>query len=433
MATIPTTPTLDVVVAWLDVRMHLRFSAIAVCAALLLTSCAAGSQSGSSPSSPSIVTVIATPPPPTPPPTGPTAITPIIGSVLAAPMPVAATDGKTHLAYELVLTNASPQDVTLTSVAAVAAGDRLLTLSGDGLAQWTRVLASSTPTTTIPPAQTALVWLDVAVDGERIPTDISHTIAITLPQPQPPLTETTMTETIAPTTVDNRKPVTISPPLSGDNWVDGNGCCGMIPHRMAVSPLNGQLWAPERYAIDYVRLTPDGRLFNGDKADLRSYPTFGADVIAVADGPVVAVVDNLPEQVPGANPVGLPLDQYAGNHVIQDIGGGNYVMYAHLKTGSVKAKLNDRLTTGQTIGAVGNTGNTDGPHLHFQLMSNPEPLRANGLPFLFDKFGLDSRLSPESSELMETGGPVVFQHGVRPAEETFVMPLYLDAMTYPQR
>jgi hypothetical protein len=359
--------------------------------------------------------------------------TPIVGSVLAPPMPVAATDGKTHLAYELVLTNASPQDVTLTSVAAVAGGNRLLTLSGDELGSWTRVLGTPTPTTTIRSAQTALLWLDVVVDDASVPAEISHTVGISVAAPQPPLTQPTMTETLAPTTVDNRKPVTISPPLSGDNWVDGNGCCGMTPHRMAVSPLNGQLWAPERYAIDYVRLTPDARLFNGDKGDLRSYPSFGFDVFAVADGPVVAVVDNLAEQVPGANPVGLPLDQFAGNRVIQDIGGGNYVMYAHLKTGSVKVKVDDRLTTGQVLGAVGNTGNTDEPHLHFQLMSDPEPLRANGLPFLFDKFRLDSRLSPAGPEPGATGEPVVFQHGVTPAEKSFVMPLTQDVMTYPRR
>jgi len=348
-------------------------------------------------------------------------------------MPVAATDGKTHLAYELVLTNASPQDVTLTSVEAVADGNRLLTLPGDGLAHWTRVLGNATPTATINSAQTALVWLDVVVDAANIPSEITHTVGISLPQPQPPLTEATMTESIAPTTVDNRKPVTISPPLSGDGWVDANGCCDMDPHRTAVSPLNGQLWAPERYAIDYVRLTPDGRLFNGDKGDPQSYAAFGADVMAVADGPVVAVVDDLPEQVPGANPVGLPLDQYAGNRVIQDIGGGNYAMYAHLETGSVKVKVGDRLTTGRTLGAVGNTGNTDSPHLHFQLMSDPQPLRANGLPFLFDKFRLDSRLYPGGNEPAQLDGPVVFQPGVTPAEKTYVMPLSLDAMTYPRQ
>ena len=371
---------------------------------------------------------------------GPPMLTPIVGSVLAPPMPVAATDGKTHLAYELVLTNASPQDVTLMSVDAVAAGNRLLTLSGEGLAPWTRVLANPTPTTTIRPAQTALVWLDIAlagaVDAASTPTDLIHTVTVSVPVPQLPMAtsagQETMTETIAPTTVDHRIPVTISPPLSGDDWVDANGCCDATPHRMAVSPLNGALWAPERYAIDYVRLTPDGRLFNGDKGDLAGYPSFGADVIAVADGHVVAVTDGLPEQVPGANPVGLPLDEYAGNRVIQDIGGGNYVMYAHLKTGSIKVKVGDRLTTGQPIAAVGNTGNTDAPHLHFQLMSDPEPLRANGLPFLLDKFRLDSRLPPDAIEVLEAGGPVL-QRGVTPSERTFQMPLYLDVMTYPGR
>lgn len=364
-------------------------------------------------------------------------LTPIVGSVLSPPMPVAASDGKTHLVYELVLTNASPQDVTLTSVDAVAAGNRLLTLSGDGLAHWTRVLANPSPTTTIRPAQTALVWLDIAlagpVDAASTPADLIHTVTISVPQTPLTVGPATMTETIAPTTVDHRTPVTISPPLSGDNWVDANGCCDATPHRMAVSPLNGALWAPERYAIDYVRLTPDGRLFSGDKGDLAGYPSFGADVIAVADGRVVAVTDGLPEQVPGANPVGLPLNEYAGNRVIEDIGGGNYVMYAHLKTASTKVKVGDRLTTGQTIGAVGNTGNTDAPHLHFQLMSAPEPLRANGLPFLFDKFRLNSRLFPESIELLSSGGPAVLQHGVTSADKTFQMPLYLDVMNYPGR
>ena len=367
-------------------------------------------------------------------PLGPVAVTPIVGSVLAPPMPVPATDGKTHLAYELVLTNTTSQDVTLTSVAAVSGGRTLLNLSGNSLAYWMRMVGTPTPTATIGPAQTALMWLDVTVDDAAgIPADISHIIGMSLPQPQPPLTEPTMTETIAPTTVDNRKPVTISPPLSGANWVDANGCCGMTPHRMAVNPLNGQLWAAERYAIDYVQLTPDGRLFTGDRGDLLSYPYFGADVHAAADGQVAAVVDNLPEQVPGASPVGLPLDQYAGNHVIEDIGAGNYVMYAHLKTGSVKVKVGDKITTGQVVGAVGNTGNTDTPHLHFQLMSASDPLRANGLPFMFDKFRLDSRIAPAGNVPVDGGGQAQMQHGIPAGDQTYRMPLYLDVMTYPDR
>ena len=47
---------------------------------------------------------------------------------------------------------------------------------------------------------------------------------------------------------------------------------------------------------------PDGRLFSGDRTKLESFAYFGADIHAVADGPVVAAVDGLPEQVPGASP-----------------------------------------------------------------------------------------------------------------------------------
>ena len=112
-------------------------------------------------------------------------------------------------------------------------------------------------------------------------------------------------------------------------------------------------------------------MFTGDTNKLESYPYFGADIHAVADGPVVGVLDGLPEQIPGKTPTGLPLEQYGGNHIVQDIGDGNYAFYAHLKTGSVKVKVGDQLTTGQVIAALGNTGNSDAPHLHFHVMSTP--------------------------------------------------------------
>ena len=421
--------------------MQTRFSAIALCAvaaaALALASCATGKEVTPSSSPPR---VIATPPAfstsgtPVPAPLGQAVMTPVVGSVLAPPIAVPGTDGRVHLAYELQLTNTLAQEVTLTSVAAVAGDKTLLTLAGDGLAYWTRVLGSTTPTVKLGPAQTAVVWIDVAVDEvASVPMDITHTIGLTVPPPQPPLVRAAMTENIAPTKVDTRRPVTISPPVSGPNWLDGNSCCDMTSHRMAVIPLNGQLWAPERFAVDYVQLTPDGRLFNGPKTELSSYPYFGADIHAVADGPVVVVVDSVPEQVPGSLPTGLPLDQYSGNYVVQDIGGGNYAFYAHLKLGSTKVKVGDQLKTGQVIAALGNSGNTDAPHLHFHLMSTPDSLRSNGLPFIFGRFRLDSRVASTDAfnQLQDTGGPAQMQPGFAAGDKTNRMPLYLDVMTYP--
>lgn len=365
-------------------------------------------------------------------------LTPVIGSVLAEPIPVPATDGKDHLAYELQLTNTLGQDVSLTSLAVVAPDKTLLSLGGDKLAHWTRVLGNATPTTTLGPAQTALVWLDVTLDRPAdggpvsIPAALSHAIGITATKPSPPLVPATITEMIAPAAVANRKPIEISPPLTGPNWLDGDGCCDMGGHRMAANPIDGELHAAERFAIDYTQLTPDGKLFTGDKTKLESYRYYGADVHAVANGPVVAVVDGLPDQVPGANPTGLPLDQYGGNHIVQDIGGGNYAFYAHLKPHSIKIKPGDQLTTGQTIGALGNSGNTDAPHLHFHVMDTPDPLRSNGLPFVLGSFKLDSRLaSMQALGPLQEGQSAQLQAGFAPRGETGVGPLTLDVMTYP--
>ena len=408
--------------------------------ALTIASCSPSSKSPSNPSgtsTPPSSSATATSPAPESAAAQPAVVTPLLATVVAAPIPVAATDGKDHLAYELQLTNALAQELTLTSLAVLAGDKTLLTLSGDKLAYWTRILGNPAPTTKLGPGQSALVWLDVAVerpaDGgpSNIPTTLAHAIGVAIPEPMPPLFPATMTETVAPVTVSTRRPAVISSPLDGPNWLDGNSCCDMTAHRMAMSPLNGQLWVAERFAIDYVALGPDGRLFTGDKTKPESYPYFGADIHAVADGPVVAVVDGLPEQVAGKSPTGLPLDQYGGNYIVQDIGGGNYAFYAHLQTQSVKVKPGDQLKTGQVIAALGNTGNTDAPHLHFHVMSTPDPLASNGVPFVFSAFKLDSRVGSQDAigPLMD-GQPAQLQPGFAARDETDVSPLVLDVMTY---
>lgn len=366
----------------------------------------------------------------------PAAATPLLAEVIAPPIPVPATDDKVHLAYELQLTNVLAQDVTVSAVTVKAGDKTLLSLTGDQVAYWMRVLGGQGPTTTLGPAQSGAVWLDVVIDGPTdstpaVPQELSHSITVNLTKPAPPLLPATMTEDVAPVTVSTHEPPVLAPPLDGPRWLDGNGCCDMTAHRMALNPLNGKLWAAERFAIDYVQLSPDGTVYLGDAAKPESYPYFGADIHAVADGPVVAVLDGLPEQVPGQNPTGLKLEEYGGNHIVQDIGDGNYAFYAHLKTGTVKVKPGDRLTTGQVIANLGNTGNTDAPHLHFHVMSTPDPLMANGIPFLLKSFKLDGRLaSMDGIDALMTGKPAPQQPGFTARDVENVSPLVLDVMTY---
>ena len=396
-------------------------------AVVLLAACGAPVEKPSA-SSPSAA------PAQTPPPAAAGRVTPVLASVVAAPVPVPTTDGKRHLAYELQLTNALGGKVTLTSLSVRAGGRDLLVLAGDQLAYWMRALgATQTPTTTLGPGQAGIVWLDVVLDASApVPTELSHTIAVDVAAPMPPLLPARMSEDdVAPVTVSTHPPAVISPPLDGPRWLDANSCCDMTAHRMAMNPLNGSLWAAERFAIDYVQLSPNGTLYSGNRATPASYPYFGAAIHAVADGPVVAVLDGLPEQVAGQSPTGLPLEQYGGNHVVQDIGGGNYAFYAHLQTGSVKVKPGDRLSTGQVIANLGNSGNTDAPHLHFHVMSTPDPLRSNGLPFVFKDFSLAGRLSSmDALDPVMTGAPAPMVPGFAPRDESGVSPLVLDVMSY---
>jgi Peptidase family M23 len=368
----------------------------------------------------------------------PAAATPMLGRVLAAPVPVPATDGTVHLAYELNLTNALGQEMTVESVT-VKAGDReLLSLSGKNLAAKTRILgAMDGPTTTFGPAQSGVVWLDVVIDSAEgatpaVPEELSHTVVVNLTKPMPPIMPATMAEDIASVTVSTRKPAVIAPPLDGPNWLSANSCCDiMTSHRMALNPLNGELWAAERFAIDYLQFGEDGTVFRGDGTKNESFPFFGDDIYAVADGPVVSVLDGLPEQIAGTGATGLKVEEYGGNHVVQDIGGGNYAFYAHLKTGSVKVKPGDQLTTGQVLGNLGNSGNTDAPHLHFHVMNGPDFLRADGLPFVFDSFKLDGRMASNDDlgPLLE-GMPINLVPDFAARDESNVSPMVLDVMTY---
>lgn len=78
----------------------------------------------------------------------------------------------------------------------------------------------------------------------------------------------------------------------------------------------------------------------------------GSDIIAAAGGTVI-------------------MAQYYGgygNCVIIDHGGGVSTLYAHMS--SIGVKNGQTVTAGQSIGKVGSTGNSTGPHLHFEVRIN---------------------------------------------------------------
>ena len=79
-----------------------------------------------------------------------------------------------------------------------------------------------------------------------------------------------------------------------------------------------------------------------------------------------------------------------------DIGNGAYAFYSHLIKASLLVKPGDKVTKGQPIAKLDNTGNANASHLHFQIMNGPSAIASPGIPYLIDSFDYQGQISPSS-------------------------------------
>ena len=126
-----------------------------------------------------------------------------------------------------------------------------------------------------------------------------------------------------------------------------------------------QGWLAQRFAIDWLRIGPNGLAFHDDPAANGSWAPYGAEVLAVANGRISNLRDGVPENDPTSEAKAVPinLETASGNYIIIDLGGGRYAFYAHLQPGSLRVHVGDHVKEGQTIALLGNSGNADAPHL----------------------------------------------------------------------
>ncbi|GMA15228.1 M23 family metallopeptidase (plasmid) [Deinococcus metallilatus] len=357
--------------------------------------------------------------------------TPVVQSVPSPPRWFLGTDGQVHLVYELLLTNAFPVPVTVTSVEVLgtAPSRPLARFSGDRLSAAMSLLATgSVPTTTLPPSGVGAAWLDVPLPTpQALPGEVLHRVTVSVPPGLP--VPTTITDTGGAARVDLRPPTVLGPPLLGSGWAAIGSCCDG-PHRRAIQPINGRLHLSQRFAIDFNRLGEASRIVVGDPYLNVSYPTYAQPVLAVADATVLEAVDRYPDQVPNhPRPVGI--EEADGNHVILDLGGGRFAFYAHLKPGSVGVRAGQTVRRGQMIAQVGNSGSSSGPHLHFQVMDRPSALAADGLPYVFDCYEISGRTPPLDVLLQSDPRTPVPVDPQTAGPQRASLPLGRDVLTFP--
>ncbi len=161
-------------------------------------------------------------------------------------------------------------------------------------------------------------------------------------------------------------------PFSGEWVATGAGATGLTNHHDRIPS--------QKYSIDFARVGEDGRLFIGDGEASQDSHTWGAEVISPVTGTVVFAVDTLEDD--------NSMEYLAGNHVIIQVSDTVFVALGHFMQHTLKVEKGDLVFTGDPLALVGNSGNTDFPHLHIHVQTTPEYdlHETRTLPFRFDEF-----------------------------------------------
>ncbi len=369
--------------------------------------------------------------------------TPLIAAPVASKAySVLGTDGRLHIVYELMLTNTNPTPATLKKLEVVDASDPskvLATYEGDDLVARSRTSGGGAIDNPIFELNnTRLFLIDFTLDGSATPpAQLAHRIEV-LGAPGPdrrPTTPVALNYTVAPIEIV-RKLRVLSPPLSGKGWVALNGCCAAAGvHRSSSLTVNGKIHYAQRFAIDWMLLSKDGRLVHDDEKNVHNYPGYGANVLAVADGTVISTLNTMDDQAPPSmpDPKTINLGNVDGNHIVLDLGDGVYALYAHLQKGSVHVEVGSHVKRGEVMAILGNTGNSSGPHLHFHLMDGPSVLGSSGIPYLLDSFELAGQVpGPEFAKAVGVEGD--FSKGLlaKPLPRKDEFPLDLNIINFPE-
>lgn len=185
------------------------------------------------------------------------------------------------------------------------------------------------------------------------------------------------------------------PPLEGVSYVfSGND---LHSHHRRVSlnsepakAINMQK-ITQRFALDLTVLDPiTGDIGSTPLDVLENWPAYGRTIVAPANGEIVMLRNDMPENSMNAEGQPIKPSNYAdygddaslGNYVVIKTG-DTYLLMSHFLQGSLTVGLGDQIEAGQQLGQLGFSGDTAYPHLHMQLQSGPDALTSEPIPIVF--------------------------------------------------
>ena len=173
-------------------------------------------------------------------------------------------------------------------------------------------------------------------------------------------------------------------PLPSGKYIVGNGGANILlnAHYMTLRSEQMRAYRGQSYGVDILGVGSWGTRRNSfNPRDPRRYSIFGTTVIAPCAGEVITALDGHADMpVPERD-----REHLEGNHVILECD-GVWIVLAHLRRGSVRRQAGDIVRPGDVLGEVGNSGNSDEPHLHVHVQTAgtvAAPLSGDPIPVRF--------------------------------------------------
>ena len=176
--------------------------------------------------------------------------------------------------------------------------------------------------------------------------------------------------------------IDLASPLAPGRYlvVSGGNNLGLNAHLSTLEDQRFQTVRGQSFAVDFIAVNQLGFRTQGIvPKDPGKYRIYGASILAPCGGTIVGVTDGLPDmRVPQRDRAHL-----AGNHVLLECG-GYFVVLAHMAPETIEVKAGEVVKAGARLGKVGNSGNTDEPHLHMHVQRDlPETSPLAGEPQWF--------------------------------------------------
>jgi len=165
-----------------------------------------------------------------------------------------------------------------------------------------------------------------------------------------------------------------------------------------------------RYSLDINPTDAKFEPFKGKGALNEDWHAWDQPLFAPGEGTVVSANDTEPDNIRGGKNHFDPMSvktapmKFYGNYLVIDHGNGEFSLLGHIRQGSLKVKVGEKVARGQPVARIGSSGSSNNPHLHYELRTGKD-LKAEGLPAVFRGYArhLGGKVMPVEFGPVDTG------------------------------